>query len=671
MNDDYMNFDDDLPSSNIRRTSFLHDDEDDKDINLIRKDRKDQRRKRISRHRRSPEKHSDNINDRDDDMDDNPNNVETIYLKEFDMNSIPPQKVSDNSGVKIVVIGKPGCFAPGTEVLMYNGSIKKVEDVIVGDILMGDDNTPRIVQELFHDFEEMYQIIPNKGDSYTVNLKHDLVLECTGYNQIVKGTRIIISVKDYLQKSSTWQKRWKLVRSSGVNWDEKDVDIDPYFLGLWLGDGTSATLNITNIDKEVIDYCENYANDLNLCFNKLEAKYRYSITSESKTKDRNSLLNAFNSYKLLNNKHIPNIYKTNSRKIRLELLAGLIDTDGYFDTKNKMYEITQKNKQLADDILFISRSLGFASTLSEVTKSCIYKDNIKEGIYYRVNIFGSGLTNIPCKIPRKKLVEEPIKNKNHLVSGFKVQSKGFGEYYGFALDKNRLFLLKSFDIVKNTGKSTIIQDIVASKAHIAPVAQIFSGTEDSNGYYGTKFPGCCVYNSLNMDAIKNFIVRQKMAKEHLPNPWAVQIVDDCTDNPRILTDPIFQAYYKNGRHWKMIHILSLQYCLDVRPNIRTNIDYTFILRETIQKNRKALWENYAGCIPSLNEFHQIMDAVTEDFTALVINNKVQSNKIEDCVFWYKAKPDRIPPNWKFGHKIAWEHHEKRSDPNYVAPLITH
>ena len=217
-------------------------------------------------------------------------------------------------------------------------------------------------------------------------------------------------------------------------------------------------------------------------------------------------------------------------------------------------------------------------------------------------------------------------------------------------------------------KSTIIADILASKSHIVPVAQIFSGTEDSNHFFSEKFPGICVFNKLNLEAVENFITRQKIAKSYLPNPWAFQIIDDCTDDPKILKRPIFQSYYKLGRHWKMIHILSLQYCLDVQPNIRANIDYTFILRESSKRFRKSLWENYASAIDNFDDFCDIMDAVTEDYTALVINNRVQSNKLEDCVFWYKAKKDRLPPNWKFGHPSAWAFHHSRFDPNYVDPM---
>jgi hypothetical protein len=218
----------------------------------------------------------------------------------------------------------------------------------------------------------------------------------------------------------------------------------------------------------------------------------------------------------------------------------------------------------------------------------------------------------------------------------------------------------------NTGKSSLIADIVASKSHVIPVAQIFSGTEDSNHFYSTRFPGICVHNKLDFEALQNFALRQKYAKELLPqNPWAVQIIDDCTDDPSLLKKPLMQAYYKNGRHWKMLHILSLQYCMDIPPAIRNNVDFVFLLRESNAKTREVMHKNFAGIFPTLDEFNQVMDAVTEDYTALVIRITGTSNRLEDNVFYYKARdPRKVPPNWKFGHPSAWEFHKERMDPNY-------
>jgi hypothetical protein len=210
-----------------------------------------------------------------------------------------------------------------------------------------------------------------------------------------------------------------------------------------------------------------------------------------------------------------------------------------------------------------------------------------------------------------------------------------------------------------SGKSTVIADLIASKAHIIPVSQVFSGTEDSNGFYGTKMPGITVFNKLDLNAIAKMKNRQKIAKQYLENPWCLQIVDDCTDDPKVLRHPIFQDIFKNGRHWSLLFILSLQYSLDVLPGIRTNIDYAFIFRESSMSNRKKLYENYASCIDSFSDFCALMDQLTNDYTCLVINNRSKTNNPEDCLFWYRAKPDKLPPNWKFGASSFWQFHNDR------------
>jgi hypothetical protein len=591
-------------------------------------------------------------------------NTITLRIKELDPDIIAPSfermNKPEQGSSKIVIIGKPGCFAPGTEILMYDGSIKKVEDVIVGDIIMGDDGTPRNVLELCHDFDEMFKIIPIKGESYTVNKKHDLVLTCTGYNQIPKGHKEIISVEEYLSKSETWKRRFKLYRSSGVEWQHKDVRIDPYMLGLWLGDGTSATSEITNVDEAVINYIYEYADDNGLEVS-TRSTYRYRIKGGD---DRNTLLDSLKHYNLINNKHIPFDYKINSRQNRLKLLAGLIDTDGHAD--NCEYEIIQKNEALLDDIVFVARSLGFSAYKKKEKKSCMYKGEKREGDYYRCVIFGDRVHEIPVKIERKRVNERKI-NKNHLVTGFTVENIGHGEYFGFKLDKNHLFLLKSFDVVKNTGKSTLITSLLYAKQAIFSSGVVMSGTEDSNHHYSQMFPPTFVYNKLHKDKLEDFIKRQKLAKEHLQNPWSILLLDDCTDDPKLFNDPLFQGIFKNGRHWKMWFILSLQYCLDVKPVIRTNIDGTFILRETNLRNRRALWENYAGVIPDFSMFNDIMDQITNDYTALYIHNATTSNKLEDCIFWYKAKP--VPNDFKVGCDEYWDFHNQRHNPNYKDSVI--
>ena len=208
-----------------------------------------------------------------------------------------------------------------------------------------------------------------------------------------------------------------------------------------------------------------------------------------------------------------------------------------------------------------------------------------------------------------------------------------------------------------TGKTTLITSLLYAKKHIFPTGIVVSGTEDSNGHYKKIFPDSFVYEKYNEDLVQNFIKRQKIAKQHLSNPWAVILLDDCTDDPKIFSKSLQQGMYKNGRHWKMWYILSLQYGMDIRPVIRTNIDGVFILREPNLRNRRVLWENYASIIPDFSMFCDIMDQITDDYTALYIHNSTTSNKLDECIFYYKAK--RVPSSFKFGCSDFWRHHKKR------------
>jgi len=213
-----------------------------------------------------------------------------------------------------------------------------------------------------------------------------------------------------------------------------------------------------------------------------------------------------------------------------------------------------------------------------------------------------------------------------------------------------------------TGKSWLVTSLIYEKRACFPAGIVMSGTEDSNHHYSQIFPSSFIYNGLNKEALKQFVDRQKIAKKYLPNSWALLLLDDCMDDPKLFNDKLFQGLYKNGRHWNMLYILSLQYCMDIKPVIRNNIDGTFILREPNLKNRKSIYDNYASIIPSFKLFCTIMDQVTTDYTALYINNRVQSNNWQDCVFWYKG--GKVPPTWKFGSNWYRQHHRDRFNANY-------
>jgi ATP-dependent Lon protease len=395
--------------------------------------------------------------------------------------------------------GPPGvgkCLAKNTPIMLYNGDIKMVQDITLEDKLMGDDSKPRNILALGNGKEKMYRIDQIKGDSYIVNESHILSLKMTksgkkGYkHQIILGNRYLkdeiidICIKDYLGLPNYIKECLKGYKV-GLDFDEQPVDLEPYALGCWLGDGTSKNFSITSIDEPIIKYFEEFAKKYNLKIKKGSGNndITYSLTTGKMggKSDRNILINKLTEYNLINNKHIPNQYKCNSRKIRLQLLAGLIDTDGYYNKVNNSLEITQKNKKLADDILWVVRSLGFRGMMKICEKSCKYKGETKVGQYHRIIITGKGLNEIPSLLERKR-AREYKQIKNCLNTGITVTPLEEGEYFGFQIDGNARFLLGDFTVTHNTslakrGLSDCLKD---DKGNSRPFAMIQMGG-DSNG----------------------------------------------------------------------------------------------------------------------------------------------------------------------------------------------
>jgi len=217
-----------------------------------------------------------------------------------------------------------------------------------------------------------------------------------------------------------------------------------------------------------------------------------------------------------------------------------------------------------------------------------------------------------------------------------------------------------------TGKTTLIDSILYSKKHIFPIAMIMSGTEDCNEHYAKRFPASMIYNDYDEEAQKRFVSRQKVAKKYLSNPWGICIKDDCMADPRLFNTPVIKGLYKNGRHWKTLDILSLQYAMDVPPWLRTGLDGTFILREPLTPNREKIWRNFASIIPDFSIFCDLMDDLTGDYGAIYIDNATIKNDWRECVFHYKATP--VPDDFKFGCRDYWSFHYDRYNPEYVAPM---
>lgn len=389
----------------------------------------------------------------------------TNRMQEFNNDDI----VSINRVVVDVGNALMQCLSKGTEVLMYDGSFKKVEDIKKGDLVMGDDSQPKTVSGSGLGVEEMYQVVTTDKDKnvvYTCNKSHIMTLRyCSDdkrYNA-KKGDIIDISVKDYLNLPKR-QQRILMGFRTGVEFEKKKLDVNPYILGTWLGDGHKAKTTITTKDEELVKAWEDYAKELGMICNVVKDKndiLNVSIVSgkNSGRSDRNVFTNKLKDLNLLNNKHIPSDYLTSDRDDRLELLAGLLDTDGTL-AEGSCFIFYQKDLEMAKKVQFLSRSLGFKATLTTSKRETNYS-NGKEAELSKVFISGDTYL-IPTRLLRKRAKKIENRKTNPMNYGFTLNSVGEDTYYGFTLQESPRFVLADCTVTHNThaGRWQVAENLI-------------------------------------------------------------------------------------------------------------------------------------------------------------------------------------------------------------------
>lgn len=450
-----------------------------------------------------------------------------------------------------IVGGKNGygskCCSLDTKILLWSTETKNAENIVKGDILIGDDGLPREVLNVIRGTGQMYEVQQAHGDSYKVNDEHILTLHMpdhkvifwnttsngwsvlwwdnnkkkickkTIYNtppskincpecntelhsnlkrhykrnhptlEVPKNPRkspkkipqesmesllarkeleefcktipdentIDISIKDYMALNETTKKRLAGVRGQCIIWPEQEVALDPYVLGLWLGDGDSSGYGYCcygEKDPEIIEYLENWCKDNDATLTKANTyHYRFSSTSNKGKKGYAPLKKHLEKYNLINNKHIPKEYLMNNREIRLAVLAGIIDTDGSVSRNGTRIHISQgvNHTQLANDIVYLARSLGFACHINIRKTTWTHNNEKKEGEAYIINISGSGLEDIPTCLPRKKCVSTIDKNTSKSTGFLTIKDIGINEYVGIQIDGNERFLINDFTVTHN------------------------------------------------------------------------------------------------------------------------------------------------------------------------------------------------------------------------------
>ena len=364
---------------------------------------------------------------------------------------------------RLIVLSPTGCHAKGTKIIMADGSTKAVEDIREGEFVMGRDGTPREVLRLYRGSAPMYKIKPIHSEPFVVNGDHVLHVWRTDKPHREEN----ITVDEYLSSSKSKNHfRMLMLNDRELEFQNSTLcPIDPYFMGVYLGDGHTHSCAVTSADIEIEQFLYEFATINDLIINKRETTskaYTYCLTCSSESKvllehskrKRHSLIARFEQLGIVigykknrttcEEKFIPECYFTASVKDRYELLAGLIDTDGSLGELGSYYEFSTKSPKLKNGIIRLAKSLGFATSCREKWVNGV--------LYYRVNILGD-IFKIPVRIKRKQCTYEFARNKDPHHETFTIEDIGNGDFYGFELSGDHLYFTDNFIINHNSGKS--------------------------------------------------------------------------------------------------------------------------------------------------------------------------------------------------------------------------
>ena len=344
------------------------------------------------------------------------------------------QKIRE--GEIALLVSGTGCHAPGTKILMFNGKTKLVEDIRIDDEVMGEDGLAARVLELHSGREAMARITLADSTSFTVNKSHTQT--CVSSSDMLGfplGATVDIKIRQILQLTKSIRSKLRLFRSGPLKFTKKSLPIHPYVLGVWLGSNNSRAVSFPKVRgfgfiKGAFER-EGYF----LCDSELTDK-EWSVDA--------SLESALVTLGLWGNPHVPPKYKITNIKDRQRLLAGLIDAGGRYSHTHKRYEFPLADPQLQDDIVFVCRSLGYEATV------------LNDVVRFRGPRFHELPVALRYKVADK--YDPGAGNRDWLT--FDITLLPPGDFYGFTLDNDGRFLLGDFLVTHNSGKSTVLREIM-------------------------------------------------------------------------------------------------------------------------------------------------------------------------------------------------------------------
>lgn len=384
----------------------------------------------------------------------------TVENPEAAAGTRPGLIIVEEVGLAPNILTVHGCYGKDTKIRMYDGSLKNVQDLNYNDIILGHDGTKRTIKNIFNGKDDLYKIKQVNGNEYIVNSKHKLYLEQYA-NEPSDGlflTNAEIWFNNKANISDRRRKKTYTLKSGEIDFNRNiDLKLDPYFMGLWLGDGIVKSSGVCYDPKTDINTQEwliNYYKSLGLEYSLRDIKGAIlcSPVSKSPKQSSNIIRNELKNYNTLNKKFLHSDFMFSSKKERLKLLAGLIDSDGTLGINGKSYVFYQSGRpDMIDKIEFIARSLGFR------VSTCTHVDKRKKYYKKRQQITITGdIYKIPCKHKRKQTDQK--EKRSPVRSSFSIEKLGKGNYYGFELNEDFRFLGQDNRICENSNEAAQMTD---------------------------------------------------------------------------------------------------------------------------------------------------------------------------------------------------------------------
>jgi replicative DNA helicase len=393
------------------------------------------------------------------------------------------------------------CVKLGTPIILYDGKVVPVEQIRPGDRLMGPDGTPRKVLRTNRGRAPLFEIRPKRlaGDSWYANEDHLLTVVGTGKrgNTCAErragrgvttwgGVVLDVPIKEWLTWSKKRKHNFKMFRPGPIEFGGKkgELPLEPRFLGLMLGNGQLRfTPNLCTPFTPLVAYAKKVVESMGLKM-RVQATNRtapyYPFVSETGPNVLSEKLKSLGLYgTTCDDKFVPQIYKTASIESRLELLAGLIDSDGN-QGGGRHYEYSSKSKRLADDTAFVARSLGLYASVKKARKRC---QTGAVGTYYFVYISGEGCETVPVMTAHRRLPEVRRRTNPRLVGFDIIPTNMVDDYFGFTLDGDGRFLLGDFTVTHN---SYLSQRLMRRQAQLKQRC-LYISVEDSEDLMRARF----------------------------------------------------------------------------------------------------------------------------------------------------------------------------------------